>query len=308
MKLIINQKSIYFFNNLLAQLSKKQISTINNIAECLIIEAVPITRKRNKIDKFYRCIEKIFLANTKMVSISDQRLLRRALVAKLALDLPELINSLDLPKSILLLYSESIEKLSCHLKNANAYRYGISDDFFLKDISFVLAVMVPCGAQIVELTSFFLYRSVIRALTRRDNFQAIYQFFIVNGSGPWVRIHTDSRYLSDFTEPGWDECYHRIADLLIKRQNIRGMIGSSWFYDPKLVGISPKLAYLQKRPLEGGAFFIRHGSSCTDIERATLKSETRRFLFNKGKYIPTSYSIIWPRANLINWAKLGDVE
>ena len=87
--------------------------------------------------------------------------------------------------------------------------------------------------------------------------------------------------LNEFNEQGWDKCYLRIADLLDLRKDIQGMIGTSWFYDPQLLEISPRLAYLQKCPLERGAFLLRHGTGHFDIEHATMTSKTRRRLYNE---------------------------
>ncbi len=81
------------------------------------------------------------------------------------------------------------------------------------------------------------------------------------------------------------------------------MVGTSWFYDPALPAISPRLAYLQQRPLEAGAFLVRHGRGAIYTERATLTSETRRKLYEEGKYLPVCFSLVWPRDALIAWAE-----
>ena len=97
--------------------------------------------------------------------------------------------------------------------------------------------------------------------------------------------------------------YLRIAELLERQQDIRGMVGTSWFYDPQLLEISPCLAYLQQRPLERGAFLLRHGTGLFDIEHATMTSKTRHRLYQEGKYTPIVYSLLWPRQDLISWAE-----
>ena len=103
-------------------------------------------------------------------------------------------------------------------------------------------------------------------------------------------------------EEGFDQYYLRVADLLRRRPAVRGLAGTSWFYDPQLIRISPRLAYLQSKPIERGAFLIRHNTSALDIQRATLKSATRRDLYDKGEYVPVSYSLIWGRRELIAWS------
>jgi hypothetical protein len=108
--------------------------------------------------------------------------------------------------------------------------------------------------------------------------------------------------LNDFNERGWDNCFLRIAELLERKKDIRGLVGTSWFYDPQLLKISPRLAYLRQRPLERGAFLLRHRTGSVDIENATMKSETRLRLYQEGKYTPIVLSIVWPRKDLICWA------
>jgi hypothetical protein len=119
---------------------------------------------------------------------------------------------------------------------------------------------------------------------------------------PWFRIHTESRYLNDFNEAGWDACYMRIVALLRAHSEVLGMAGTSWFYDPQLDAVSPRLTYLRLRPLERGVSILRSGTSAFDIASATAKSSSRRRLYEEGKYIPVSYNLLWPREALLAWA------
>ena len=80
------------------------------------------------------------------------------------------------------------------------------------------------------------------------------------------------------------------------------MAGTSWFYDPQLETVSPRLSYLRARPIERGAFIVRSGTLPFDIQSATAKSENRRRLYEAGKYIPVAYTLLWPREKLLAWA------
>jgi len=81
-----------------------------------------------------------------------------------------------------------------------------------------------------------------------------------------------------------------------------GMLGSSWFYDPPLEQISPRLAYLRVNPLKHGAFLIHQGPGEIHTQRAATSSPTRAALIEKGEYTARSWIVAWPRAALIKWA------
>ena len=84
---------------------------------------------------------------------------------------------------------------------------------------------------------------------------------------------------------------------------MRGLFGSSWFFDPDLERVSPGLLYLRRVPELGGAKLFRMGSTSQDIEMATRTSERRKALCRDGAYVPTRYVFIWARDDLIRWAE-----
>ena len=301
---LISQSTKKDLEDFIFQIPAERRSFINEIGKEILYKSIPLAKKRNNNQaEFFKSVESIIMSKINQFSQKYQNLFRRSIIAKLALGLPKIVEQKGLPDSILVLYPKAFDRLSNHLKNNVNDPYELSDDFFRKDISFVSGISIPCGAQVVDPKSYFLYRSVGRAFLRSGNLKALGRFFRIGGTGPWFGIHTESRYLDDFNEPGWDACYLRIADLLERNPSIRGMKGTSWFYDPQLISISPHLSYLQKRPLERGAFMIRHGTNSVDIELSTLTSKTRRSLYKEGKYIPVSYTLLWPRRDLISWAE-----
>ncbi len=118
-------------------------------------------------------------------------------------------------------------------------------------------------------------------------------------------MHTDSNdpeLLSEFNEIGWQEFYIRVAELMKINTSIKGIYGGSWFFDPDLEEISPRLSYLRKIPIENGGRFFYTGSNEHDIKLSTLKSKTRKKLYQEGKYLPKSYLLIWSRTKLLAWA------
>ena len=99
-----------------------------------------------------------------------------------------------------------------------------------------------------------------------------------------------------------DSTYLSVASLLRTHTEVAGLTSYCWFYDPQLAEISPRLSYLRQRPLERGAFFLRGHTSAYDIKNATAKSQTRRRLYEAGKYKPVAHRIVWLRHDILRWA------
>ena len=119
---------------------------------------------------------------------------------------------------------------------------------------------------------------------------------------PWLEVHTESRWLRGFNEDGWNEAWATAAELCRARPELAGMIGSSWFYDPPLTEISPRLAHLRLNPLKGGAFMVHQGPGEIHTQRAATASASRKALIDAGEYTARSWLMIWPRKELIAWA------
>jgi len=228
--------------------------------------------------------------------------INKLLVADLALCLEEKLAALNLPDEVLALYPGAAARLLAYLSGSSDEEYHYPNDYLLKDVRFAAGLSVPCGAQVVDMRSIIGYRASVRWLLRNPSRRYAGSFLRSGQVSPWFRIHTESRYLDDFNEPGWDACYMRIAALLRMHPEVLGMAGTSWFYDPQLESVSPRLSYLRLRPVERGASVIRSGTTEFDIRSATAASASRRLLYEAGKYIPVSYSLLWPREELLAWA------
>lgn len=77
------------------------------------------------------------------------------------------------------------------------------------------------------------------------------------------------------------------------------MMGVSWFYDPQLDEVSPRLKYLRDVPLAGGARLVPVGASPASVALATATSVTRRDLYALGKYTPISNALVWSRRDML---------
>jgi hypothetical protein len=123
-------------------------------------------------------------------------------------------------------------------------------------------------------------------------------------------MHTDSNdpeLMSDFNPEGWERFYRRTAALLELHTRVRGVFGVSWFFDPELETISPRLAYLRTKVTRNGGRLFRLGPSAQSRADATARSEMRRRLVAEGRYAPTRYLLILPRGPLMQWAR-GDAR
>jgi hypothetical protein len=229
--------------------------------------------------------------------------INKLVVVDFALRLTETIAQRNIPDEVLALYPAKVSQLLAYLRNLSDHEYNFAHDDFVKDVRFASGLSVPCGAaQVVDLSSILGYKTSARLLFCNPLTRYVRSILRSSGIGPWFQIHTDSRSLNDFDEPGWDACYMRIAALLRVHPEILGTAGRAWFYDPVLETVSPRLTYLRQRPVERGAFMLWSGTTDIDIRNATAKSANRRCLYEAGKYRPVSYILLWPREHLIAWA------
>lgn len=207
-----------------------------------------------------------------------------------------------LPQSVEALYPGTIERLARHLTGGSLEAYWIGSDDFLKDLRFVGGYSVPCGTVSADVYGEISRRSGIKSAVRYGDLKNGFKI-AMHGGPPWFDIHADSRHLEEFTPQGWLASYRRIADLLNSRPDVKGLVGTSWFYDPAVLHISPRLSYLHEVPLANGASLVKHGHSDEDARRATATSATRRSAVDRGSYHPRSYSMVWPREALTQWAR-----
>jgi hypothetical protein len=228
--------------------------------------------------------------------------INRLLIVDLAMRLSETMATRVIPDDVLALYPAATARLIAYLRDVDDPDYCYPSERYMKDLRFVSGLTVPCGAQVVDLRSVIGHKALLHWLLSQPAARHVATVLRWRDRAPWFRIHTESRHLDDFNEAGWNACYVRIAALLQMHPDVLGMAGTSWFYDPQLESISPRLSYLRLRPMEGGASIVRHGTSDFDIRAATSTSETRRRLYEAGKYRPAAYTLLWPREALLDWA------
>lgn len=219
------------------------------------------------------------------------------------------ISESDLPSEIKTLYRNDFERIAFEILNTKyTGSFLYTNDKFRKDIGLCSMRLIPVGAIKIHLDRLPL--SFLLRHNTKNKIDAInYLIFKLKGYKPFYNMHLyqqTPKLMNEFNEEGWKNYYKRMALLLKKNPIVKGIFGSSWFFDPKLERISPHLSYLKNLVTDNGGELFYLGPSEEAVKDATLKSKTRYRLFVEGKYVPTRYLIIWPRKELIKWSMLDD--
>jgi hypothetical protein len=227
----------------------------------------------------------------------------KELVARRLTRLPAFIKRAKLPLSIIGQYPTAVRYMISSIVSDPSASYGNEGSHFDRDLRLASGFTLPAGAEVVDLRC-WLPKNFYRFQGLKENLRCLsFVMFRLGGLGPLFRMHLDSRHLEDFNPTGRNRCFARIADLLEAMPEVRGLVGTSWFYDPQLEKISPNLQYLRTVPMEGGAFLRIDGPGEIHTQRATARSQTRRRLYEEGRYSPVCATLVWPRKDLVSWSK-----
>jgi len=211
-----------------------------------------------------------------------------------------------LPEEVKSLIESNLNKIIKKLEgrqDGNGY-YLNGNDKFQKDLSISLLRMIPLGAQKVtlgKLSRGFLVKGGLNQFI--SGIGTI--IFEIGGFGPIYHMHMDSRdreLVMEFNQNGWIRFYKRLAELLKINSEIKGVTGSSWFFDPVLEKISPELNYLRETAFQCGGKIFYMGPSKGAVKDATFMSPKRLKLYKEGSYKPSNYIVVISRNKLITWA------
>ncbi len=230
-------------------------------------------------------------------------LYHQLMLAALVVRAPRQPELLKLPEDIQGLYRVNFERILKQIDGGRAKEgyYLYPGDKFCKDLCICRLVMTPAGAQKVypgRMPRGFIFKSGPGQFLR-----GLYLLlFETRGFKPVYRMHMDSRdreLMKEFNPDGWKRFFERAAELMKINKNIKGLCGSSWFFDPVLKEISPELSYLREVAEERGARFFSLGPSEADVKDATFMSPKRIRLHKEGKYMPVGYMMVIPRKQLL---------
>jgi len=283
-------------DSLRTQLSPRSLDICN-----LLINSLPDWRRAGTFIDLGAPFKVALQVANKELTSSALIDVNRLLLSELVVKLPETLSQRPLSHDVGGLVASAASRLLTELSDSSKSNYSYPDDFFVKDLRFAAGLTVPAGAQVIDLRSSLGRRLSIQLLLRRFSMSNCVALLRTTTIDPWYRMHTEQRNLDEFNASGWNAFYRRSASMLKIDTDVRGLVGTSWFFDPQLKTISPRLAYLLE-PTRHGAMLFPVGTSEFDISSATATSESRRKLYETGKYRPTSYTLIWPRDALLRWA------
>ena len=232
---------------------------------------------------------------------NDAELCRRLVIIRCAINNLDDIFSEKYVASVQERYQQTLKRIYSMAQSTEGWSQ-YNDDVYWKDLGLVRGLLFPVGAQVVDTYSGFAIKpGFSHGVVQGFNFLNL---LLRYGRKGYYQIHTHTPDLGEFSEQGWNDCYIRIADMLKINPKIKGVVAGSWFYDPIIENISPRLEYLSRVPIINGAqrFYLYEDKS----GNALSTSKTRRVLYEKGEYIPKVYLIVWLRKDILKWAGCKD--
>lgn len=248
----------------------------------------------------FKALEDIAVRQTTAISLHCQKTLLIGVILKNWHKLPDLAQlSVDKANqaSIRVAYQHYLERVY-NATDLNDQQSLCAADIFWKELAIARLQFFPISAGVVDFYSGFGFK---QGLSRHLLQSLEFVFFTLkHGRKPYYRTHLHTPTLGSFSAQGWIESYLQIATMLTRDESIKGLVRTSWYFDPKIKIISPHLSYLQELPLQNGASLFCVGAD--DSGCALQKSSSRLALYNKGDYVPTNYLLIWPRSAIISWS------
>jgi hypothetical protein len=176
-----------------------------------------------------------------------------------------------------------------------------TNDAFVKDLAVATRRMIPCGAQLVDVASGIPRNCLLASGLSQFISMARFTLGRLGGFRPLYEMHMDARLILDFNSSGWITCYQRIGELMESHSQVRGVFGSSWWFDPAVSTVSPRLAFLREMPLAHGARVFQMTPDKQSVIDAVANSPQREKLVKEGKYRPRKHALIWARKDLLVW-------
>lgn len=177
---------------------------------------------------------------------------------------------------------------------------ALDKDLFQKEFGIASERLFASGSNLLDKNC-----GVPRSILAKNGFFDIpfnlLYFIRLGGFKPLVQIHAHTFILNKFNKAGRDECYMGCVELYKLYPELLGAFGSSWFYDPEVAKVSPRLRYLQDVPISGGAKVLYYSVGDAVVNNAISKSKTRRSLYEQKKYAPKNFMMIWGKKQQTEW-------
>lgn len=227
--------------------------------------------------------------------------LARLLIFKLIAEFSTARLPLALPEEVNYNYQRSIDRIwQIWLSDSSAVLQHINDRF-LKDVGILAGALLPCTERVVEP-----YSAIQRSLLYNHSFSQGWRFvnalIQARGNKPVCRLHIHLSEINELTAAGWQQTCLELAQLLSLNKQLKGVVGASWFYDPAIASISPKLAFISEllTEMQASCFF---SSLENEKSGAFSRSASRKKAYARGQYQPKDYVVFMPRGQLLAWYK-----
>ncbi len=178
-------------------------------------------------------------------------------------------------------------------------------DAFAKELAICLYRLIPAGGQLIDPGSAVPRRLVARRPTLETLSAARYMLFNAGGFAPFAAFHSNLFQRHWFTPAGWEYAFQCMSAVFRSFPTLKGLTGSSWFFDPALRDISPELAFVREIPRRWGAVFVHVRPDRNASSDSLLLSRKRRELFEAGKYVPQVHAFLVSKRDILARAAAG---
>lgn len=207
---------------------------------------------------------------------------------------------LSLPPAVRARYRDECQRIQQCLETAPQDYFSLRCDTFTKDLAVLDFRLIPLGAEYAAPGAgisrrLFFAGGLAQGLRFAGN--VLFRYRSLSG---YLELHAHPGRLQEFNEPGWRETLALLAALVRANPGIHGVASSSWFLDPRLAQISPRLTYLRRQSLDTGADLYYSTQDRDGSSGALETSPTRRRLFAQGDYTPRIYTRVWSRQQLLD--------
>jgi hypothetical protein len=232
----------------------------------------------------------------------------RATLAALVAEHEPRISAQHVPDTVKRLIQREYARIDKGLTSAPDADYDLARHSMRSDFRIVAFGRIPMGVEHIEMGGVprsLLWKGgaaqslrVARALLAAGGAAPFYSAHLTHGIKPWA-------FLMAYTAHAQAAWHRNVAECLRMNPRVRGLIASSWLYDPALVRVAPHLVFLREGSLAHGAILATRGPTEGSRAFAVANSPERAKLVESGAYRPASFSVIFTRDALLRWADSG---
>jgi hypothetical protein len=215
------------------------------------------------------------------------------------------IETLNLPEPVKVCIEREYLRIERDLASAGDDHYDLGSHSVRCDFRIAGFGRIPVGINHIEIGG--VPRRLLWSGGIGQAARAAGVFTRVGGWKPFYVAHfahgiKPRAFLLVYTREAQEQWHRNVAACLRMNKHVRGLLATSWWYDPQLARIAPHLAFLREGSLAHGAVLLRAGSSEGSHTAALANSPDRKQKYERGEYTPVSYAVVWSRHALLSWA------